>query len=169
MTHRESLPLWMLVITLATAVPASGQTKATLRDQIDRFTAGSQSDYAACAQHIALEYQWSVFLRVAPGAAVTKCARDLRTKYDAELAALEPALRKDKSAHAALRAYHADWRDIIDALKPGPQPAVRANLDRLETKAAAVKLRQAGAKPYPRYREAAATPSRPEREAHATD
>ncbi|HEX9490761.1 MAG TPA: hypothetical protein VF930_10775 [Stellaceae bacterium] len=154
---------------MATTVPASGQTKTTLREQIDRFTAGGQDDYAACAQHIALEYQWSVFLRVAPGAAVTRCARDLRTKYDEEIAALETALRKDKSAQAALRAYYVDWREIIDALKPGPQPALRANLDRLEKTAAAIRLRQAGAKPPPRYGEAAAMPSRQEPDAHATD
>jgi hypothetical protein len=169
MTRRESLPLLMLLITLTTAAPAIGQTKTTLRDQIDRFTAGSQNDYAACAQHIALEYQWTVFLRVAPGAAVTKCARDLRVKYDAEIAALEPALRKDKSAQAALRAYDADWRQIVDALKPGPQPAVRANLDRLENKAAAIRLRQAGAKPRPSYGEAAAMPPRREADAHTAD
>ena len=169
MTHRQPLPLWMLVIALATAAPVSGQTKATLHDRIDRFTAGSQGDYAACAQHIALEYQWSAFLRAAPGTAVTKCARDLRSKYDAEMATLDAALGKDKSAQAALRAYHADWREVIDALKPGPQPAVRANLDRLEKKAAAIRLRQAAAKPHPRYGEAAMVPSRQEPGANATD
>jgi len=169
MTHRESFPRLMLVITLATTTPASGQTKTMLRDQIDRYTAGGQSDYAGCAQHIALEYQWSLFLHVAPGAAVTKCARDLRAKYEAEIAALEPALGKDKSAQAALRAYDVEWREIIDALKPGPQPALRANLDRLEKKAAAIRLRPAGAKPSPRYGEAAVVPSRQERDAHAAD
>ena len=169
MTHPQSLPLWMLVIALATIVPASGQAEATLRDRIDRFTAGSQDDYAACAQHIALEYQWSVFLRMAPSAAVTKCARDLRGKYDAEVAALETALRKDKGARAALRAYDAEWRETVDALKPGPQPALRANLAHLEKTAAAIRLRQAGAKPPPRYGEAAAMPPRQERDAQATD
>ena len=169
MTHRKSFARLTLVIAVAVATPAIGQSRTTLRERIDRFTAASQSDYAACAQHIALEYQWSVFLQVAPGAAVTKCARDLRVKYDAEIAALEPALRKDKGAQAALRAYDADWRAIIDALRPGPQPAVRANLDRLENRAAAIKLRQAGAKPRPRYGEEAAPPPRQEAEARTGD
>jgi hypothetical protein len=169
MMHQETLPWLMLAVTLATTTPAIGQAKPGLRDQIERFTAGSQNDYAACAQHIALEYQWSTFLHVAPGAAVTKCARDLRIKYDAEMAALEPALRKDKGAQAALRAYDAEWRQIIDALKPGPQPAVRTNLDRLENKAAAIRLRQAVAKPRPSYGEAAAPSPRREAEAHTAE
>ena len=82
---------------------------------------------------------------------MTKCARDLRGKYDAEIAPLETALRHDKKAQAALRAYYAAWREAVDGLKPGPQPALRANLDRLDSKAAAIRLRQAETKPQPRY------------------
>lgn len=174
MTHRESLSLLMpllLFITVATA-SAGAQTNPSLHERIDRFTAAGQRDYAACAQHIALEYQWSTFLRSAPGAAITKCARDLRTRYDAEIAALEPALRHDKKAQAALRAYYADWREVVDGLKPGPQPALRANLDRLESKAAAIRLRQADTKPraqpQPRYGDAA-TPSNPHPAAQAAN
>ena len=150
MTHRESL-LLLLPLLLVLAAPAVAQTKATLREDIDRFTAAGRNDYAACAQHIALEYQWSSFLHKAPGAAMTKCARDLRGKYDAEIAPLETALRHDKKAQAALRAYYAAWREAVDGLKPGPQPALRANLDRLDSKAAAIRLRQAETKPQPRY------------------
>ena len=150
MANREALAL-LLPLLLVLAAPAGAGTKPALRDEIDRFTSASHSDYAACAQHIALEYQWSAFLHKTPGAAMMKCARDLRSKYDAEIGTLETALRHDKKAQAALRAYYADWRETVDGLKPGPQPALRANLDRLDGKAAAIKLRQAEAKPKLRY------------------
>lgn len=154
MTHRESLSL-LLPLLLVLAAPAGAQTKPTLREEIDRFTTNGRNDYAACAQHIALEYQWSAFLHKAPGPAMTKCARDLRSKYDAEIGRLETALRHDKKAQAALRAYYADWGDIVDGLKPGPQPALRANLDRLDSKAAAIRLRQAETRRQPRFGEQA--------------
>jgi hypothetical protein len=154
MTHRASLSL-LLPLLLVLAAPAAAQSKSALREEIDRFTAGGRSEYAACAQHIALEYQWSRFLHEAPGPAMTKCARDLRSKYDAEIGRLETALRHDKKAQAALRAYYADWRETVDGLKPGPQPALRANVDRLDSKAAAIRLRQVEAKPPPRYGRAA--------------
>ena len=150
MRHREPLSL-LLPLLLALAVPAGAQTKPALREKIDQFTTAGRNDYAACAQHIAAEYQWSRFLRKAPGPAMTRCARDLRSKYDAEIGPLETALRHDKKAQAALRAYYAEWREIVDGLKPGPQPALRANLDRLDGKAAAIRLRQAETKPQPRY------------------
>ncbi len=170
MTHRGSLLLSMLMIIVAAlaATPVSGQTTAALRAQIDHFTTVGRSDYAACAQHIALEYQWSAFLRTVPGAAITKCARDLRSSYDAQMTALENALRHDKKAQAALRAYYAEWRQVIDGLRPGPQPALQANLDRLEAKAAAIKLRQADAKPTRHYGEVAPL-ARPQPETQATD
>jgi hypothetical protein len=150
MTHRESLSL-LLPLLLVLAAPVGAQTKPTLREEIDRFTAARRSDYATCAQHIALEYQWSRFLHKAPGPAMTKCARDLNGKHDAEIGRLEKALRHDKKAQAALRAYYADWREAVDKLKPGPQPALRANLDDLDSKAAAIRLRQAETKQQPRY------------------
>jgi hypothetical protein len=158
MTHRESLSL-LLPLLLVLATPAGAQTKPALRAEIDRFTTAGRNDYAACAQHIALEYQWSAFLRKAPGAAMTKCARDLRSKYDSEIGPLETALRHDKKAQAALRAYYAGWRDAVDGLKPGPQPALQDNLDRLDSKAAAIRLRQAEAKPPPGYGGAAHPPA----------
>ncbi|HWG79649.1 MAG TPA: hypothetical protein VN681_07745 [Stellaceae bacterium] len=145
MTHRESLSL-LLPLLLVLAAPAGAQIKPTLREEIDRVTAAGRNDYAACAQHIALEYQWSRFLHRAPGPAMTKCARDLHGKYDAEIGRLETALRHDKKAQAALRAYHAEWLETVDGLKPGPQPALHANLDRLDSKAAAIRLRQADTK-----------------------
>ena|SRR5690348_13256744 len=150
MSHRELLSL-LLPLLLVLAAPAGAQTKPTLREEIDHFTAARRSEYATCAQHIALEYQWSTFLHKAPGPAMTKCARDLRGKYDAEIGRLEAALRHDKKAQAALRAYYSDWHETIDGMKPGPQPAMRANLDRLDSKAAAIRLRQAETKPQPRY------------------
>lgn len=150
MTHRESLSL-LLPLLLVLAAPAGAQTKPGLREEIDRFIAAGRNDYATCAQHIALEYQWSRFLHNAPGPAMTKCARDLHGKYDAEIGRLETALRHDKKAQAALRAYYTDWRETVDGLKPGPQPALPANLDRLDRKAAAIRLRQAETKREPRY------------------
>lgn len=169
MTHRGLLLLSMLMMPVAlAATPAGAETTAALRAQIDHFTTVGRSDYAACAQHIALEYQWSAFLRTVPGAAITKCARDLRSSYDAEMTVLENALRHDKKAQAALRAYYADWRLVIDGLKPGPQSALQANLDRLEAKAAAIKLRQADAKPTRRYGEVAPL-ARPQPETQAAD
>jgi hypothetical protein len=150
MTHRESLSL-LLPLLLVVAAPAGAQTRPSLREEIDGFTAARRHDYAACAQHIALEYQWSRFLHKAPGPAMTKCARDLRGTYDAEISRLETALRHDKKAQAALRAYYADWREIVEALKPGPQPALRANLDRLDSKAAAIRPRQAEMRRQPGY------------------
>jgi len=164
MTHRASF-LLLLPLLLVLAAPAGAQTKPALRGEIDRFTAAGRNDYAACAQHIALEYQWSQFLHKAPGPAMTKCAHDLRSKYDAELGRLETALRHDKKTQAALRAYYADWRESVDALKPGPQPTLRANLDRLDGKAAAIRLRQAETKPKPRYGDAA----HPLSDAHAAN
>src|SRR5690242_6661168 len=115
MTHRESLSL-LLPLLLVLAAPAGAQTKPSLREEIDHFTTAGRNDYAACAQHIALESQWSAFLHKAPGAATTKCARDLRSKYDAEIGALERALRHDKKAEAALRAYYIDWSETVDGL-----------------------------------------------------
>ena len=154
MTHRERLSLLLplaLILAVAAAAPAGAQTKPAPREEIDRFTAAGRNDYAVCAQHIALESQWSAFLRTAPGPATTKCARDMRSRYDAEIGPLEAALRHDKKAQAALRAYYAAWREAVDGLKPGPQPALSANVDRLDSKAAAIRLRQAEAKPQPRY------------------
>jgi hypothetical protein len=150
MTHRESLSL-LLPLLLVLAAPAGAQIEPTLREKIDHVTAAGRNDYATCAQHIALEYQWSRFLHKAPGPAMTKCARDLRGKYDADIGRLETALRHDKKAQAALRAYHAEWRQVVDRLKAGPQPALRANLDRLDSKAAAIRLRQADTKRQPRF------------------
>jgi hypothetical protein len=150
MTHRESLSL-LLPLLLILAAPAGAQTRPSLREEIDRFTAAGRNDYAVCAQHIALESQWSTFLRKPPGPATTKCARDLRSRYDAEIGPLEATLRHDKKAQAALGAYYAAWREAVDGLKPGPQPALRATVDRLESKAAEIRLRQAGAKPQPSY------------------
>jgi hypothetical protein len=154
MTHRDTLSLLLplaLILAMAAVAPAGAQTKPSLREEIDRFTAAGRNDYAVCAQHIALESQWSAFLRKPPGPATTKCARDMRSRYDAEIVPLEAALRHDKKAQAALRAYYAAWREAVDGLKPGPQPALRATVDRLESKAAEIKLRQAGAKPQPHY------------------
>ncbi|HJT09041.1 MAG TPA: hypothetical protein VJ747_19065 [Stellaceae bacterium] len=153
MRHRALLSL-LLPLLLVLAAPAGAQTKPTLREEIDHFTAARRNDYATCAQHIALEYQWSTFLHAAPGPAMTKCARELRGKYDAEIARLEAALRHDKKAQAALRAYYAEWRETVDGLKAGSQPALRANLDRLDSKAAAIRLRQAETKRQPRYGDA---------------
>lgn len=153
MTDRASL--WLLLpLLLALCAPAGAQTKPALREEIDRFTTAARNDYAACAQHIALEYQWSRFLHKTPGPAMTTCARDLRSKYDAEIRRLETALRHDKKAQAALRAYYVDWHETVDGLNPGPQPALRANLDRLDGKAAAIRLQQAETKPKPRYGDA---------------
>ena len=167
MTHRDWLALAWLAAAMATAMQATAQPQPTLRDRIDRFTTAGQNDYAACAQHIALEHQWSAFLHVAPSAGVTACAGDLRARYDADGAALEGALRDDKKAQAALRAYHAEWRQVIDRLlAPGPLPPVRATLDRLEQKAAAIRLRQAGARPASRAAEAPA--AAPRQQADAT-